>query len=367
MSILVTGASGFLGGAVVERLLARGEPSLRCFVRPSSNVSRLRELQSEYPKARLEFVVGNLTSARDMYRALAGIKTVYHLAAKMRGAPATVFLNTVVASKRLLDASMETKPERVVLVSSLSVYGMSGLPCGRPIDESAELEQHPEKRDVYSHAKLRQELLFHEYRARGGFDVVIMRPGSIYGIGGKNFPARVGIEVKGWLLHFGRNNVLPLTYLDNCAEAIIFAGTKAVGGDIYNVIDDDLPTSAEYVNAYRSNVENAISISVPFFVTMAVSSVVERYQVHWQPGVSALLTPYKSASLWKGHQFSNERLKSMGWLQIVPTREAMQKTFDYLSHQKGNAGYSTLPLCRHPSSQGVGRLPAPGVAVERES
>ncbi|SRR6266851_1775447 len=367
MSILVTGASGFLGGAVVERLLARGEPSLRCFVRPSSNTSRLRELQGEYPKARLEFVVGNLTSAKDMRRALDGIKTVYHLAAKMRGAPATVFLNTVVASKRLLDASMETKPERVVLVSSLSVYGTSGLPCGRPIDESAELERHPEKRDVYSHAKLRQELLFHEYEARGGFEVVILRPGSIYGIGGKNFSARVGIEVQGWLLHFGRNNVLPLTYLDNCAEAIVFAGTKAAGGDIYNVIDDDLPTSAEYVNAYRSNVDRVLSISVPFFITMAVSSLVERYQVHSQHGVSALLTPYKSASLWKGHQFSNEKLKSMGWLQIVPTREAMQKTFDYLSHRKADTGYPTLPLCRRPGSQGVREHPSPGVAVERES
>ena len=90
MSILITGASGFLGGAVVERLLSRGESCLRCFIRPNSNTGRLRDIQGGYPNAKLEFVVGNLTSTTDAYRALDGIKTVYHLAAKMRGAPATV-------------------------------------------------------------------------------------------------------------------------------------------------------------------------------------------------------------------------------------------------------------------------------------
>jgi len=368
MSILVTGASGFLGGAVVERLLAHGEPSLRCFIRPSSNTARLQELQAGYPNASLEFVVGNLTSARDVCRALDGIKTVYHLAAKMHGAPATVFLNTVVASKRLLDATMKTKSQRVVLVSSLSVYGTSKLPCGRPIDENTELEQHPEKRDVYSHAKVRQELLFREYEARGGFELVILRPGSIYGIGGKNFSGRVGIEVPGgWLLHFGRNNLLPITYLDNCAEAVILAGTKAAAGDIYNVIDDDLPTSAEYLNAYRSKVGRTRSISVPFFITMGLSSLAEKYQVYSQQRVPALLTQYKSAALWRGHRFSNEKLKSMGWLQIVPTREAMQKTFEYLNHQKANCSHPTFPLCPRPLSQVVRENPSTGVALERGS
>jgi nucleoside-diphosphate-sugar epimerase len=367
MSVLITGASGFLGGAVVERLLAHGERQLRCFIRPSSNIARLQELQAAYPSASLEFVKGNLTSERDACRALDGIKTVYHLAAKMRGAPATVFLNTVVASKRLLEAARETRPRRIVLVSSLSVYGTSQLPCGRPIDETFELEQHPEKRDVYSHAKLRQELLFHEYEDRGGFELVILRPGSVYGIGGKNFSARVGIEVQGWLLRFGRKNLLPLTYLDNCAEAVILAGTRAAAGGIYNVIDDDLPTSAEYVNAYRRSVERLRSISVPFFITMALSSLAEKYQAYSQQQLPALLTPYKSASLWRGHRFSNQKAKSMGWQQIVPTQEAVRRTFEYLDHQRAHSGQSTSPLCRHPLSQVVRENPSAGVALETRS
>jgi len=327
---------------VVERMITRGECSLRCFIRPNSNTARLQEIQAGYPNARIEFVVGNLTSATDAYRALDGIKTVYHLAAEMRGAPATVFLNTVVASKRLLDATLATKPQRVVLVSSLSVYGTSELPCGNPIDENAELEQHPEKRDDYSHAKLRQELLFREYQARGGFELVILRPGSIYGIGGKNFPARLGIEIGGWLLHFGGNSLLPLTYLENCAGAIVLAGTNAAAGSIYNVIDDDLPTSVEYINAYRTKAGRIRWISVPFLITMALSGLAEKYQLYSQQRARALLTQYQCAALWRGHRFSNEKLKSMGWLQIVPTREAMQKTFECLNHQSANGSHHTF-------------------------
>jgi nucleoside-diphosphate-sugar epimerase len=333
MSVLITGASGFLGGAVVERLLTRGESSLRCFIRPNSNTARLQEIQAGYPNARLEFVVGNLTSSTDATRSLDGIKTVYHLAAEMSGAPATVFLNTVVASKRLLDAMMTTKPQRVVLVSSLSVYGTSELPYGSLIDEDAQLEQHPEKRDDYSHAKLRQELLFREYQARGGFELVILRPGSIYGIGGKKFSARLGLEVGGWLLRFGRNSLLPLTYLDNCAEAVVFAGTQTVAGSIYNVIDDDVPTSVEYIKAYRNIVGRVRCISVPFSMTMTLSGLAEKYQLYSLRRARPLLTPYQCAALWTGHRFSNEKLKSMGWLQIVPTRRAMRKSFEYLSHQ----------------------------------
>src|SRR5713226_10202874 len=101
MSILVTGASGFLGGAVVERLCAHEVSRVRCFVRPRSDRSRLEQLQVEYPNCKLEYLTGNLTSPADCRRALQGVTTVFHLAAQMGGAPASVFLNTVIASRRL--------------------------------------------------------------------------------------------------------------------------------------------------------------------------------------------------------------------------------------------------------------------------
>jgi hypothetical protein len=103
MTVLVTGSTGFLGTAVVERLLAHGVRRIRCFARPSSNTARLTTLASAYQHP-VEVTVGNLQSVADIERALVGVDTVYHLAGGMRGAPAGIFLDTVVASKRLVEA-----------------------------------------------------------------------------------------------------------------------------------------------------------------------------------------------------------------------------------------------------------------------
>ena len=79
-------------------------------------------------------------------------------AASLLGAAADIFLNTVVASKHLLEAISATgrAPSiKVVLVSSFGVYGVAGLPRGHLVDEATPLEPHPERRDLYSQASTR--------------------------------------------------------------------------------------------------------------------------------------------------------------------------------------------------------------------
>ena len=132
MKILVTGASGFLGRAVVECLLAHGEHEIRCFVRSSSNLSGLEEVRGRYPQARVEYIAGNLASPDDVLRAVDGVETIYHLAAGLRGLPASIFFDTVVTSQNLL-AAIENEKRRVVLVSSVGVYGTSFVDTVEPL------------------------------------------------------------------------------------------------------------------------------------------------------------------------------------------------------------------------------------------
>jgi thioester reductase-like protein len=73
MTVLVTGASGFLGTAVVGGLLANREPHVRCFVRPSSHIGPVESLRLQYPHSVLEYVTGNLVSSTDVSRALDGV------------------------------------------------------------------------------------------------------------------------------------------------------------------------------------------------------------------------------------------------------------------------------------------------------
>ena len=252
MTVLVTGATGFVGGALVERLLAQGTRDVRVVARAGARRDRLDAAVSRYPQARVQRVDANLIAPADAARAVEGVDVIYHLAASMRGAPADMFLNTVVASQHLLDGLSPNRKVRIVLVSSFSVYGVAELPRGALVDESTPLEAHPRRRDLYAHVKLRQERLFREHAARHPFELVVLRPGVIYGPGGSPFSSRVGLNMFGLFLTLGGRNILPLTYVDNCADAIVAAGrAPAAAGEIYNVVDDDLPTCDAYLQAYK--------------------------------------------------------------------------------------------------------------------
>ncbi len=335
MTALVTGAGGFLATALVERLLAHPPAPLRLFVRPGPKQQKLAEL-ARRSAAEIEMVVGSLTDPGDCARAVAGVDIVYHLAASARGAPAEQFLHTVVASKHLLDAIVaEQRPVKAVLVSSFSVYGVAPLGRDALLDERTPLEPHPERRDVYAQCKLRQERLFWEYRERHGVPLVVLRPGVLDGPGAAAIHPRVGLSLFGVFLHLGGDNKLPLNHVDNCAEAIVVAGRhpEAVG-EAYNTVDDDLPTCAEYLRAYRRNVEPLRALRVPYPATLAFSGAVQRYHARSKGQLPDVFTPYKTAALWGGNRFSNDKLKAIGYREVVSTQEGMRRTFEALKQER---------------------------------
>lgn len=335
MKVLVTGANGFLGTALVERLLARGERDVRCLLRAGRDGSALEAAAGRHPDAVVERFVGSLASKASAAKALDGVGVVYHLAASPAGAPADMFLSTVVASKNLLDALVETgRPIKVVLVSSFGVYGLAGLPAGAVVDEATPLEDHPERRDVYSHAKLRQERLFREYQARHGFPLVVLRPGVIYGRGGARISPRVGLDLMGVFLHLGGRNLLPLTYVESCADAVALAGrSDAANGQTYNVVDDELVTARQYLSRYRREVRRLRAVPVPYWLLQLVSRMVQAYS-RWSKGqLPAVFTPYRTATAWKPTRFTNARLRALGWRPLLSTEEGLRRTFEHFRLQ----------------------------------
>lgn len=328
MKILVTGAGGFLGKAIVERLLAHGQNDLRCMLRDGSKARGLEAIAARYPEARVEFITVNLRNPVEIAPAVAGCAMVIHAAAALKGSPAEMFMDSVVASRNLLENVVnELRPIRVVLVSSFGAMGVAELQRGAMVDESTPLERHPERRDVYSHSKLRQEQMFWEYHEKYGFELVVLRPGVIYGPGGGHFSNRVGLSLFGRFLHLGGNNLLPLTYVDNCAEAIVAAALAGANGQVYNVVDDDLVTSRQYLALYKTRVKPVRSVPVPYFALMWGSRMVERYSERSKGQMPAIFTPYKTRAMWGGNQFSNAKLKSIGWRPLVSTSEGLERAF----------------------------------------
>jgi len=344
LKVLVTGAGGFLGVHVVERLLAHGHPDVRCLLRDRGKTERLLRLVESHPGAQMELRYGNLRSHPDCARAIADVSLIFHLAAGLKGSPAELFVDSVVASRNLLEAlqardGLSVQKTRVVLVSSFGVYGVVPLGRGACIDEQTPLENHPELRDTYSHSKLKQEQLFWDYQRKAGFELVVLRPGVIYGPEGGAFSSRVGLQIGPLFFHLGGSNLLPLTYVVNCAEAIVLAGLHPdSAGQIYNVHDDELPTASRYLREYKRHVKTIKSITLPYFITRIMARCLATYHRRSQGQLPAIITPYKAAAAWGGNKFGNSKLNSLGWRQLVPTSDGMLQTFECLRKTELDSG-----------------------------
>ena len=268
--ILVTGSNGFIGAKVVETLLEYGFANLCCFVRPSSNLGRLQEILDRSQAGRnVELVAGDLLSRDDCRIASDGVSIIYHLAAGIEKSFAGAFMNSALATRNLIEAFLEfAQPKRFVNVSSFAVYSNLNLKRGALLDETCPLEDGPQERfDAYGFGKLKQEELVKEYGSQKSLPYVILRLGAVFGPGKRALTGRVGVDTFGFFIHVGGSNILPLTFVDNCAEAIVLGGLKpGVEGEIFNVVDDESLTSSEFLRAYKKRVGRFLSVRVPYFL-----------------------------------------------------------------------------------------------------
>jgi nucleoside-diphosphate-sugar epimerase len=332
--ILITGASGFIGSRVVESLLALGFRNLRCFVRPSSRAERVEALQQRGANgARLEVMSGNLLSREDCFAAVRGVKVVYHLAAGTGGKsfPEAV-MNSVVTTRNLLDACVcEQDLRRFVNISSFTVYTNTDKPRGNVLDELCPVEQHPERRgDAYCYGKVKQDELVMSYGRESGIPYVIVRPGYVYGPGKQAISGRVGIDTFGFFLHLGGSNRIPLTYVENCAEAISLAGLKeGINGQIFNVVDDELPSSRQFLRLYKRNVRRFRSVYLPHFLSYAFCWMWESYS-NWSEGQLPLAFNRRRWYVdWQSTTYSNDKLKQLvGWSPRVRLADGLQRYFE---------------------------------------
>ncbi|HEX4350595.1 MAG TPA: NAD(P)-dependent oxidoreductase [Verrucomicrobiae bacterium] len=325
--VLVTGSNGFIGAKVVEILLEYGFRNIRCFVRPSSKLDRLKQILARFGAEKsAEIVSGDLLSRDDCRRAAEGVSVIYHLAAGMEKSFAGAFMNSALATRNLMDAFLESgNVKRFVNVSSFAVYSNLKLARGALLDETCPLEDAPQERhDAYCFGKLKQEELVREYGGKKKLPYAILRPGAVFGPGKKALSGRVGIDTFGFFIHLGGGNQLPLTFVDNCADAIVLAGLKpGVDGEIFNVVDDDLLTSAEFLSAYKQKVK-FFSIPVPFFIAHGMCCLWEDFSKRRHGQLPAVFNRRRAASEWKGNRFTNQKLRDrLGWKPRVPMAQAM--------------------------------------------
>lgn len=238
MNILLTGATGFLGGHLADACLRAGH-TVRALVRPGADTGRLRTLTG------LELAPGDLADADDraLRRAAEGSDAVLHSAARVvdHGSRAQFHAANVAGTRRLLDAARAAGASRFVLVSSPSALMRVREGDRLGIDESS---PYPSRfLNLYSETKARAEQdVLGANTAR--FTTCAVRPRGIWGPRDHAgfLPRMVGAMAAGRLpdLSGGKRVRVSLCHSDNAVDACLRALTapgERVGGRAYFVAD----------------------------------------------------------------------------------------------------------------------------------
>lgn len=335
--VLITGANGFVGLKVVETLISHGFKRLRCLVRSTRNIPALQRI-IDSSDADVEIIQGNLLSQDDCRIAAKDVSLIVHLAAGTSKSFAGCFMDSAVTTRNLLDAALaETHLKRFVSVSSLAVHSGFCLQQGGILDEKSPIESHHMARfDPYCYGKIKQDELVMAYGKDRGIQYVIVRPGPVYGPGKKSLTGRVGTDTFGVFLHIGGSNQLPLIFIDNCAEAIVLAGVvEGVDGEVFIAVDDDLPTSREFLRLYKRNVRSFFSISIPYTIFYLLNWIWENYSTWSEGQLPPAFNRRQCAAYYQSQHYSNHKLKEMtGWIPRVPFEEASRIYFEFMRTQQ---------------------------------
>lgn len=219
--ILVTGGTGFTGGHLCRRLVREGY-QVRVLVRKNSQDSALKAMG-------VELATGDLRDRSSLELAVAGIDTVYHIAALFRPENVTredFWQVNVEGTRNLIEASINAGVNRFIHCSTVGVHGEIKNP---PATE--ETPYNPG--DDYQCSKTEAEKVALQYMKDGQISMVIFRPGGIFGPGDLRFLKLFRAIKKRQFLMLGSGEVLyQLIYIDDLVDGIIRCGTddNAVGG-----------------------------------------------------------------------------------------------------------------------------------------
>lgn len=268
-SCLVTGAAGFLGRSLVAALRSRGE-TVRVLVR--------RPVPAYASDPGISQVIGDLGDPRIVDHAVAGVPTVYHVGAAMRGGPRDFEAGTVWGTRNIVDAVDRHGSTRLVYVSSMSVLDHAGRDPANTLAEDAAYEPFPELRGAYTQTKLTAERMMLDAIRGRSLPAVVIRPGQIFGPGAEQVTPNGTIALAGrWIAVGTPAQTLPLVYLDDVVDALLLAASSPDAlGQVIHVVDPVAIRQDVYLAACRQKLGDRLRLMrIPTAMFMGLAFGVE--------------------------------------------------------------------------------------------
>lgn len=315
-----------MGRAVVKAAVERGH-FVRALVRPAAGPIPREWAGEEH----IEEVRHDLRQRQGCSSLLNNVDAVIHLAAAKSGDLYEQLGGTVVATENLLDAMTAAGVSRLVLTSSFAVYEYLDRWSWSRLDEDSPLAKCPTNRDEYCQTKLFQERRAREHAEKHKWRLVVLRPGVIFGRGNL-WSARLGTQAGRWWMCTGLLNETPLTYVENCAEAIVLAAEHegAVRELVLNVVDER-PLALTYINEVRRKVApGAFIVPMPWMLMRTIARfawLMNRIVFKGRGKLPGLLVPVRLHARCRPLRYPNDRIRTvLGWKPRYSWREGLDRS-----------------------------------------
>ena len=324
MKAMATGATGFLGGHLVQSLV-QNDFEMSALVRSTSKVTS--ELQEH-----AELVEGDLSDGQALEAAMTGADIVFHCAALTtnRTSWRAQQETNVEGTERVLESALKTGVKRVVHISSVLVYGLHPPEGEAGFKETSVRAKSPGKWAYYERSKSAADELAMSFSQEKGLPVTIMRLGILYGPGG-GLPGQQSLARLGSvrLLVGNGRNVLPFTYVENAVDCILLAATSDVAaGQVYNVVDEPQISGRDALAERATLTGNQpLLVPVPAWMLLIAGALVELPSNLRGAVTPPPLTRHLVHAACRDIRYdASKARRELGWQQRFSLEEGLRRT-----------------------------------------
>lgn len=321
--VLVTGAAGHVGGALVRELLENGE-KVRIFVLPDDDVSGLNGLP-------LHVVRGNVLDRESLRQAMEGADIVYHLAgiiSIMPGRNLVMRQVNVVGTSNVARVARETGVRRMVYVSSIHALGRP--PKRTPIDERIPFDPHNAAGE-YDQTKAEASLVVLA-EVEKGLDAVLICPTGIIGPWYHHGGSPMNAQIRRWMkpgVHVVINGHFDFVDVRDVARGMVLAAKNGTRGETY-IIRGARVSVADLIGMVRRLTDpTGINLPVPFPLALAGATLATWHAKLWKKPVS--FTRYALETLASNSFISGEKARREIGYQPRPFEDTVRDTVRWLA------------------------------------
>ncbi len=259
-TVLVTGATGFLGGTLAVQLAADGH-HVRAIGRSTQHKGAYLRAHNDH--GRITLLKGDILHSSQVDRAIEGCDLVIHAAAALGGTFAYQRRTNVDGTRTVMQAAAEASVQRVVHISTIAVYGY-----GHTQDVTEDTPPRPSS-DPYAVTKREAESVVRTLGTERSVPYTIIRPGAIYGPRSRFWTGRFFRMAQRPPVIFvgdGRGSA-PLIFVDDVVDLCrVAAAHPAAAGEAFNATADPAPTWREYLLSYARVAGHARWLGIPVWL-----------------------------------------------------------------------------------------------------